>query len=132
MASTTDAIDTTGRGLRRLNAPSAQLDPWPLSEDQVTAGSPDAAGAVLWLSDDKRSGNGVWQVTPGSFTWDYTWDETMTILEGAATVSDDSGAEITLSAGDALFIPSGVTTTWTVTSKVRKVFHFRSDEPVPL
>jgi uncharacterized cupin superfamily protein len=69
---------------------------------------------------------------PRDVTWEYIWDETMYIIEGKAAVTDDEGHSIATQAGDLVFLPTGTHTTWTVVSKVRKAFHFRSDQPVPL
>lgn len=59
---------TPGDGIRVIHGPDAALEPWPIPKDQVLAGSPEASGAVLWQSDDKRLLNGIWECTPGEFT----------------------------------------------------------------
>ena len=126
------AVSKVSKGVLSLNGLTAALNPWPLAQEQVIDGSPHAAGAMLWQSDDKRSGNGIWECTPGTFTWEYVWDETMYVIEGKAAVTDDEGNGIAVQAGDLVFVPTGTRTTWTVVSEIRKAFHFRSDEPVSL
>ena len=118
--------------IRHINEPDAALDPWPIPEGWVQAGSPRASGAVLWQSDDKRIMSGVWQCTPGKFVWEYTWDETAHISRGRFTVTDQDGHTVSLGAGDLLFIEAGTRAVWEVAETVRKAFHVRSDTAIEL
>ena len=61
-------------GILSASVRGPELDRWPIPDDQVVSGSPQASGRFLWQSDDKRLSNGLWRCTEGSFTWDYTWD----------------------------------------------------------
>ena len=97
----------------------------------MTSGDPEARG-LFWQSDDKRLGNGVWSCTPGSFNWDYTWDETIYFREGEVTISDQDGNSNTYRGGDMVFVPTGTKAKWEVTKTVEKAFHIRSDTPVEL
>lgn len=123
---------TLASGIRTVHSPSAALEPWPIAGDQIVAGHPQASGAFLWQSDDKRLSNGVWECTPGSFRWDYTWDETIYFREGRVTITDQDGKSVSVGAGDLIFVPAGTKSTWVITETVRKVFHLRSDTPVEL
>ena len=123
---------TEHTGIRSVTAEAATLDPWPIPAAQVKGGNPEAAGCLLWQSEDKRLGNGVWTCAPGSFDWEYTWDETIYFLEGEVTITDDRGGHATYRGGDLIFVPTGTKSTWKVRSAVRKVFHFRSATPVEL
>ena len=125
-------VETASGRISSVSAPTASLDPWPLLPAQITGGNPQAAGRFLWQSDDKRLGNGVWTCTPGSFTWDYSWDETIYLLEGETTIADQDGNSNTYRAGDLFFVPTGTKARWEVTRAVRKVFHLCSDTPVEL
>ena len=125
-------VETASGPISSVNAETASVDPWPLPESQINTGDPQAAGRFLWQSEDKRLGNGVWTCTPGSFTWDYTWDETIYLLEGEVTIADQDGNSHTYGAGDLFYVPTGTRSTWEVTKAVRKVFHLRSDDPVEL
>lgn len=124
MASTSD--------IPKISVADATLDDWTLPEEVITGGNPVARGRFLWQSDDKRLGNGVWTCEPGSFRWDYTWDETIYFIEGEATITDQDGNSVTCRGGDMFFVSAGTRSTWEVTAPVRKVFHLRSDEPVEL
>ena len=124
---------TTHAGVRFLDAKSVSLTPWPIPEADITAGRPEAAGHLLWQSDDKRLANGVWSCSVGSFDSEYTWDETFYLLEGEVTITDHgSGNRHTYRGGDLVFVPAGTPSTWDVTEPVRKVFHLRSSTPVEL
>ena len=125
-------VETASGRIPVVSAPTADVDPWPIPDELITAGSPEAAGRFMWQSEDKRLGNGVWTCTPGSFTWEYTWDETIYLLEGEITVTDQDGNISTHRAGDLVFVPTGTKLDWVVTKAVRKVFHLRSDTAVEL
>ena len=116
----------------KISVADAKLDDWTLPQEAIKGGDPVAKGKFLWQSDDKRLGNGVWTCEPGSFTWDYTWDETIYFIEGEATITDQDGNSVTYRGGDMFYVPAGTRSTWKVTKSVRKVFHLRSDEPVEL
>ncbi len=96
------------------------------------SGDPQASGRFLWQSQDKRLGNGVWRCTPGSFTWDYTWDETIFFVEGEVTITDQEGTSATYRGGDMIFVPTGTNFTWKITRAIHKVFHLHSAMPVEL
>ena len=107
------------------------LSPWPLPDDWVLEGSPDAKGAVLSRSDDSRIIRGVWECTPGKFNWTFSYDETLVVVHGSATVELDSGEQVQLSPGDMAFFGRGHEATWTVHETLRKGFHADSPEPLP-
>ena len=122
----------TATSILKVGVEEAELDDWTLPPEVIISGNPVAKGRFLWQSSDKRLGNGVWSCEVGSFTWEYTWDETICFLEGEATITDSQGNSETYGTGDLFFVPIGTKTTWDVTKPVRKVFHLRSDDPVGL
>lgn len=127
------AETATGPGIRSTGVQEAHLDPWPIPDDQIKNGRPDAAGCLLWQSEDKRFGNGVWICATGSFDWEYTWDETIYFLQGEITITDHTVGKVnTYRTGDMIFVPTGTRSTWEITKPVRKVFHFHSATPVQL
>lgn len=119
-------------GIVKVKVSGEKLDGWPIPVGSVVSGNPEASGKLLWQSDDKRTGNGIWACKVGIYNWDYTWDETIYIIEGEVTITDRHNKSIVCGAGDLFFIPIGTKTTWNITKPIRKVFHFRSDEPVDL
>ena len=123
---------TVTGGIRKVHAQDADLVPWPIPEEQILSGNPEANGSVLWQSEDKRLLNGVWECAPGSFTWEYTWNETIYLLEGHIQITNSDGSKTAVSPGDLIFVPSGTKTTWEITEHVRKVYHISSDTPVEL
>jgi uncharacterized cupin superfamily protein len=76
-----------------------ELISWPLPAEWVEQGSPQASGAVLSKSADSRIVRGVWACTPGRFRWTFTYDETVVVVQGSATVVMDNGAEVSLIPG---------------------------------
>ena len=73
----------------------------------------------------------IWDCTAGKFRWYFGVDETVHILEGEVTVSDDGGNTRTLRAGDIGFFPAGTWMTWRVEKYVRKVAFLRHPLPQP-
>jgi uncharacterized cupin superfamily protein len=108
----------------------ARLDPMPLAPDSVVEGNPQASGAILWMSDDHKHCNGIWECTPGTFDWTHT-DETATILQGRATVTPQDGEPIEIAGGDLVFFPEGTKSRWHVHETVRKSFHLHAAEGLP-
>jgi uncharacterized cupin superfamily protein len=110
---------------------SAELTSWPLPAEWVRSGDPAPAGAVLSRSDDSRIIRGVWQCTPGTFKWIFSYDETLVVVEGRASVELDTGDTIELEPGVLAFFGRGHEATWTVHETLRKAFHADSPEPLP-
>lgn len=109
----------------------ADLDPWPLPEEQVLGGDPQASGKLIWQSDDGTLANGIWECTPGSF--DYTHaDETAWVLAGSGTITPEGGEPIEITPGDVVFFPAGTKTRWNIAETVRKSFHLHAAEGLGL
>jgi len=108
-----------------------ELISWPLPAEWVEQGSPQASGAVLSKSADSRIVRGVWACTPGRFRWTFTYDETVVVVQGSATVVMDNGAEVSLTPGVMAFFERGQGSTWTIHENFRKAFHADSPEPLP-
>lgn len=108
------------------------LADWPIPADDVISGAPAARGAVISRSQDSRIVRGVWACTPGSFSWRYDCDETVTVLEGRATVVFDNGEIVELAPGSVAFFGRGHDSTWTVHEPVLKGFHLDSPDPLDL
>jgi len=64
------------------------------------------------------------------FNWEYTWNETLYIVEGKLSISIDNDNGKEYAAGDLVFIAKGTQTTWTIIEPVRKVFHLESETPL--
>lgn len=108
------------------------LEPWPMPAEQVLEGDPRASFAVLWQSPDRKRAIGVYECTPGRFTWDFTSDETVCVVEGRATIAPAGGEPFELSAGDIVFFPTGLKTEWLVTETLRDAFSVYSPEGLDL
>jgi uncharacterized cupin superfamily protein len=115
----------------RVHVADADLAAWPLPSDWILDGSPAASGAVLSRSPDSRIIRGVWRCTPGRFNWQFSYDETLVVLEGRATVELDTGEKVDLEPGDMAFFGRGHGSTWTIHETVLKGFHADSPDPLP-
>src|ERR1700738_3591180 len=95
-----------------IQIPKPPLESWPLPDDWILEGAPDARGAVLSRSDDSRLIRGVWECTPGRFTWQFSYDETLVVVAGRATVEVDTGERVELEPGSMAFFGRGHDATW--------------------
>jgi uncharacterized protein len=107
--------------IKKLPVLDAELEPMEIPAADVVSGTPEAAWAMLWRNDEGTLFNGVWHCTPGVFYLDHA-DETVTLLEGRATVSAIGFEPVELRAGDTGFIPAG-RVRWEIHETVRKSFH---------
>lgn len=81
---------------------------------QVMSGSPEVSTAMQFKSADGKFESGLRQHAMGSWKISNTVDEFVFILQGKMILSDGSGANMELVAGDAVAIPSGFVGTWAV------------------
>src|SRR5438105_1329758 len=109
----------------RNNVRDAQLDPWPIAPEQVIEGDPQASGTILWKSADGTLANGIWECTPGRFSWLHP-NETLVLVDGEVTVTPEGGEPFTIRPGDVVFFPEGTKSVWEVTKTIRKGFHLHS------
>jgi hypothetical protein len=65
----------------------------------------------------------IWTKEPSTFDWEYDEQETCYFLEGEVTVKTDQG-RATLTPGDLVTFPKGLSCTWHVTKPIRKHYRF--------
>ena len=111
---------------------AVRLTDFPIPADQITEGTPIARIWINAQSADRKVTQGVWDCTAGTFSWDYTWDEFLMILEGEAIITSDNGGTTTLRAGDTAHLPLGLRTSWHVPTYVKKTFVLRTPAPLEL
>jgi len=104
----------------------------PLDSSAIRGGNPIAQGMILTQSGDRKVSSGFWACSPGSFDWEYTWDEFVHVLEGEVSIQDQHGRTYHLGVGDTAHFPRGMKTTWEVKRAVRKFFVIRTPEPLNL
>ena len=66
-----------------------------------------------------------WECEPSTFDWSYDTDETAYVLEGQVTVRCPDGEKVEIQAGDLVSFPQGLSCTWEVKQKIRKVYTFK-------
>ncbi|RSS23083.1 cupin domain-containing protein [Streptomyces sp. WAC08452] len=104
-----------------VHVPEAELEPEPLSPEQIVSGTPEVTGKVVWESADGRRVRGVWQITPGVVT-DTEADEMFVVLSGSATIEVAGGPTLAVGPGDLVVLREGDRTTWTVHETLRKAY----------
>ncbi|MBM4286718.1 MAG: cupin domain-containing protein [Deltaproteobacteria bacterium] len=65
-----------------------------------------------------------WECEPSTFDWYYDSDETAYVREGQVTVTCPDGEKVDIGPGDLVRFPKGLSCTWEVKKKIRKVFRF--------
>jgi uncharacterized cupin superfamily protein len=113
----------------RLGNDPAKFVPSPIKADWVIEGTPVARIEFLSGSEDGAASSYFWDCTAGRFHWFYTFDETLFILEGSATLKGPDGRSQTVVAGDTVFFPTGTRSEWTVKDYVRKLAFCRAPLP---
>ncbi|MDR4307434.1 DUF861 domain-containing protein [Chelatococcus sambhunathii] len=117
-----------------LSAPLAAitLDPAPIEPSWVISGQPLARAKLHSTSADRFSSTTIWDCTAGAFRWRFVWDETVHILEGAVTVTDETGRVTRLGEGDVAYFAAGSWATWKVETYVKKIAFCRRAFPTPV
>ena len=104
------------------------LESAPIHPDWILEGAPRARNCQLARSNDGAATTLIWDCTAGKFNWFYDVDETIHILEGGMTITDESGTR-RVGPGEVVFFPAGSKATWHVETYVRKVAVLH--DPVP-
>jgi len=76
---------------------------------------------------DNCENNGIWSVwecEPSSFDWHYDSEEVAYIFEGKVKIKTNE-EEVEIKAGDFVTFPSGLSCSWTIEEKIRKVYMFK-------
>jgi len=106
-------------------AASLALAHEPVPAEQVVAGSPSTGYVALdEPADGGRAGElGVWEMTPGAMR-DVEVDEVFLVIAGRATVEfvEPALPSIELRPGSIVRLDAGMSTVWTVTETLRKLF----------
>ncbi len=66
-----------------------------------------------------------WECDPSTFDWSYDTDETAYVLAGRVKVTCPDGQVVEFGAGDLVKFPRGLSCTWEVQQKIRKVYTFQ-------
>lgn len=103
--------------------------PSPIVASWVLEGDPVARLELLSTSADGTASTFIWDCTEGRFNWFYTFDETLYVLEGSATLKTASGNLRHIVAGDTVFFPAGSRAEWTVNQYIRKLAFCRTSWP---
>lgn len=97
-----------------------------LKEDGYETGrvSGEAKKSIKVLTEESGHEFGVFEVTPGE--WDHTWNawETITVLSGEGTITDETGTVHEVGPGTLLVIAPGETLRWNVRTLMRKTYTY--------
>lgn len=98
----------------------------PIHPADIESGNPIARSLALTHSPDDRLMSGLWECTAGRFKRTCGVDEIVFILEGEATVREETGAVHDLRPGDVAYFPLGLELRWDIPHYVRKFFVIRN------
>ena len=77
------------------------------------------------LDDLGVSSWSIWEKEVSAFPWTYDMEEVCYILEGDVVVTPDGGTPVTITAGDLVTFPNGMSCHWDISSPIRKHYLFR-------
>lgn len=93
-------------------------------EDFIHEGQP--FGKVHWLRTESGGEGmlyaGLWTHEPATLPYVFPGDETMHVLEGAATIELEGGETVDLRPGTVASFAKGSVSTWTITQPFKKFF----------
>ncbi len=89
----------------------------------VLTGDPLMATTVLHEGAAKAAATGIWEVQPGRFTWTNQALEIFVVLQGKGIVEVSGVGTAQLQPGSVVIVPARSDAVWTVTEKIRKVWH---------
>ncbi|MCX2963192.1 cupin domain-containing protein [Gordonia aquimaris] len=102
------------------DAEKIELEDWgPLPE--ATGEPMSTAGKVLWKGEGPLEA-GLWKCAPGPSRWLFETNESITVLTGRMTVTEDSGGSYVIAAGDSAVFPKGWSGTWDIEETIFKVY----------
>ncbi len=102
---------------------TTELEPRLEFPGEVLDGNPVMHSRLFWESPDQQQARGVFEATPGQFSWNFGWDEFFVVASGHATVETADGKTLELKPGTAGIFKPGDRTVWTVHETLRKGFH---------
>jgi uncharacterized cupin superfamily protein len=90
---------------------------------KVTSGPLKMRNNTIASTEDGKSITGVWECTPGAFTWQYPGDELQVVLSGKAEIRFESGVTLTVKKGDFFVCSQGERCEWRVIETIRKIYY---------
>ena len=86
----------------------------------VVSGAPTLGTTAITTLGDSGVEVGVWEMSVGAVR-DVEVDEVFVVLTGGATITFD-GSSVVVGPGDLVRLTAGTSTTWEVTSPIRKLY----------
>jgi uncharacterized protein len=103
-------------------ASSVAPEDYYLPAEKLIRGNPKQSVSLHYTDPTKQFVVGIWRSEPGKWHVRYTEEEYCQMLEGKSIITSESGAAVTLVAGDEFVVPSGFVGTWEVVQFTAKRF----------
>jgi uncharacterized protein len=116
---------------RVVRASEADYTAWPGTREEVLDGSLAMEVHTLFASPDGRTANGFWRCDPCKVRLLHSFHETFVVLDGSLTIEPEGGEPITMGPGDAVVLPEGTVSIWTIHQTVTKLFTIYREEGLP-
>jgi uncharacterized cupin superfamily protein len=116
---------------RVVRASEAEYTGWPGTREEVLDGSLAMRVHLLFASPDGRTANGFWRCDPCKVRLVHPFHETFVVLDGSLTIEPEGGEPITMGPGDAVVLPEGTVSIWTIHQTVTKLFTIYREEGLP-
>ena len=66
----------------------------------------------------------IWEKEISKFPWTYDAEETCYLLNGKVIVTPENGKSVTITKGDLVTFPAGMSCTWEVLEDIKKHYRF--------
>ena len=114
-----------------IRASEIGYTPWPGTQEEVLEGSLAMRVHTLFASPDGRTANGFWQCDPCKVRLVHPFHETFVVLEGSLTIEPEGGEPVKMGPGDAVVLPEGTVSIWTIHATVTKLFTLYREDGLP-
>lgn len=99
-----------------------ELDDWGTVGAPLSDPACQLQGKKVELDNAENLSTGIWECSPGKFRRQVATGEVMHILSGECTFTPDDGEEMTIRAGDTVFMSPNTNGVWDIKTTIRKVY----------
>ncbi len=116
--------------LKKSQLSGLQMTPFAIPPEDILAGAPAPRFAVISKHLRGTVVTGIFQISPGIFSYKQVGDECSTVLRGRVIVTSDDGSRIECGPGDVLHIRDGSHTIFEALEEYEDYFVLTSENGI--
>jgi uncharacterized cupin superfamily protein len=106
----------------KLDELSVAGEDYYLAAEKLIEGNPKQTLWMQYTDPSEQFFAGIWRSEPGKWRIAYSEEEYCHMQEGVSVITDETGAAVTVKAGESFVIPRGFVGTWEVVETSTKRF----------